>query len=96
MSRMTFTALAVSMTIVWTNTVQAERWNTLRDQRVRLVTWADTQPGSDAPVDTGQPSYDELLEKVETLQRQLDAAYEMAERYGTDEELQEFREIETH
>jgi hypothetical protein len=63
-----------------------------------LTTWAEAEPGLDNPVDTGQPSYDELLKQLEETraeladtQDRLGAAYEMAERYGTEEQLAEFR-----
>jgi hypothetical protein len=55
---------------------------------VRVVSWDDEEP-----------TYDELLKQLEETkadlfrtQQQREAAYEVAERYGTEEELEEFRE----
>ena len=56
-----------------------------------LGNWDDTQEGVVDLAEPDKPTYDELLEQIDTLQGQLDAAYQMAERYGTDEELEEFR-----
>jgi hypothetical protein len=92
MSRTTFTALAVLLILAFAGHARAEWWNTAGRPVIRPVTWDDPQEGVVDLAEPDKPTYDELLEQIDTLQGQLDAAYEMAERYGTDEELQEFRE----
>jgi hypothetical protein len=89
---MIFGALAASLVLAAANSVQAEWWNATGVQRIRPVTWDDAQEGVVDLAEPDKPTYDELLQEVETLKSQLDAAHEVAERYGTEEELQEFRQ----
>lgn len=63
---------------------------TVASQPVRFVLDDTTQPE--------KPTYDDLVKQLEEAKaklaranQQLESAYDMAERYGTDEELEEFR-----
>jgi hypothetical protein len=95
MSRSHFVAAATVVIAVFVSTdvVRAERWSISSNDLptpVSLVSRHDVQD---------QPSYEELQgqfeetkARLEQALRQLDAAVETAERYGTPEELEEFRE----
>ena len=91
--------IAVFLLFTSPNFAHAVPWGTSGDQSIRLVNWADSGPGLVNPIDTGQPSFDELVKQLEearaelkTTQDQLSAANQVAERYGTEDELAEFRE----
>jgi hypothetical protein len=85
---MTLSAAAVFLVIASVS-AHAERWSVSSNvPSVRVVSWDDETP-----------TYDELLKELEKTksdlmqtQQQLDAAYEVAERFGTEEELDVFRE----
>ena len=91
MSRKTCTAAAVLIATSFIPCVRAERWSvSSNDPPVPVVSWDD---------DHGQPTYEELQKQLEEskaelekTRQQLDAAYATAQRYGTEEELDEFRE----
>ena len=91
MSRMIIGTAAVLVALTSNGVLRAESWSIASDgSSIRLVAWDGEEPD--------QPAYEELLKQLEetraellTTQQRLDAAYETAERFGTEEELEEFR-----
>ena len=88
MSRMIISAAAVFLVIASTS-ARAERWSVSSHvPPVRFVSWDDEKP-----------TYEQLLKQLEDTkaelgqtQQRLEAAYEVAERFGTEEELEVYRE----
>jgi len=90
MSRTIFTAATVLLAFfALTAHVQGERWS-ISSTQSPVVSSDDDQ--EQLSYEQLQQNLEEAKAELETTRQQLDAAYQTAQRYGTDEQLEEFRE----